>query len=140
MQYTAEAKNLKISPRKMRLVVDGVKDMPIVTALATLSVASQRSSGPIKKAIESAMANAVNNGKVSKEDLYIMSLYVNEGIVYKRYHYAGRGRMRPYKKRSSHLSVVLGVREAKALPAPVAKNATKEKPMKEAKTKKEEAK
>lgn len=140
MQYTAEAKNLKISPRKMRLVVDGVKDMPIVTALATLSVASQRSSGPIKKAIESAMANAVNNGKVNKEDLYILSLFVNEGIVYKRYHYAGRGRMRPYKKRSSHLSVVLGVREAKALPAPVAKAVTKEKPMKEAKTKKEEGK
>lgn len=114
MNYTAEAKNVKMSPRKMRLVVDGVKHMPISTALATLSVAPQRAAVSIRKAIESAMANAVHNGKVNKQDLVISEMFVNEGISYKRFHYAGRGRTRPYKKRSSHLKVILGVKEIKA--------------------------
>jgi large subunit ribosomal protein L22 len=111
MQYVAEAKNLKISPRKMRLVVEGVKKMPLSFAVATLSVASQRASGPIKKALESAVANAVNNGKVKKENLFISEMFVNEGVSYKRYHFAARGRIRPYKKRTSHLKVILGVKE-----------------------------
>jgi len=118
MQYTAEAKNLKISPRKVRLVVDGVKKMPITAALAVLEVSSQRASSPIIKAIKSAMANAVHNGKVIKEDLFIESMFVNEGVSNKRYHYAARGRIRPYKKRTSHLKVILGVKETKvAVPA-----------------------
>lgn len=119
MQYQAIAKNLKMSPRKVRLVVDGVKTMPITSAIAALTITNKRASLPIKKAIESAVANAVNNGKVKKEDLFISGMFVNEGIAYKRYHYAARGRIRPYKKRTSHLSVILGVKEAKALPEPV---------------------
>ncbi len=121
MQYTAEANNLKMSPRKVRLVVDGIKKMPVASAIATLSVVNKRASMPIKKALESAVANAVNNGKINKDDLYILSMFVNDGVVFKRYHYAGRGRIRPYKKRTSHLKVTLGVKEAKALPAPVEK-------------------
>lgn len=113
MQYTAEAKNVKIAPRKMRLVVDGVKKMPIVAALAALSVTNKRASSPITKALKSAMANATHNGNVNKEDLYILDMFVNEGISYKRFHFAARGRTRPYKKRSSHLKVILGVKEAK---------------------------
>ena len=118
MQYTATASNLKMSPRKVRLVVDGVKKMPITAALAVLEVSSQRASSPIIKAIKSAMANAVHNGKVIKEDLFIESMFVNEGVSNKRYHYAARGRIRPYKKRTSHLKVILGVKETKvAVPA-----------------------
>ncbi len=111
MQYTAEAKNLKMSPRKMRLVVDGIKKMQIIKALAILEVSNKRASDPIRKAIKSAMANATHNGKVNKEDLFIAEMFVNEGISNKRYHYAARGRIRPYKKRTSHLKVILGVRE-----------------------------
>lgn len=127
MMYTAESKNIKVSPRKMRLVVDGVKDMPIPAALATLSVTPQRAAVSIKKALESAMANAVHNGKVNKQDLMIAEMFVNEGITYKRFHYAGRGRTRPYKKRSSHLKVILGVKE---VPAVAETPAVIEKPMK----------
>lgn len=120
MNYTAEANNLKISPRKMRLVVDGVKNMPLIQALAVLTVGNTRASSPIKKALQSAMANAVHNGKVNKEDLMISSMFVTEGVSNKRFHFAGRGRTRPYKKRTSHLKVILGVREGKALVAPKA--------------------
>lgn len=113
MMYTAEAKNLKISPRKMRLVVDGVKDMQISVAVATLSNVNKRAAIPVRKALESAVANAVNNGQVNKDDLFISEMFVNEGVAYKRYHFAARGRIRPYKKKTSHLKVILGVKEAK---------------------------
>lgn len=120
--YSAESKNLKISPRKMRLVVDGVRRMPIVKAIATLELSPKGASEPIKKALLSAVANAVHNGKVEKTDLVISEMFVNEGLVYKRFHYAGRGRIRPYQKKTSHLKVVLKVKEntllseVKALP------------------------
>lgn len=134
--YTAEAKNLKISPRKVRLVVEGIKKMPIVSAVATLEVSPKGASGPIRKALLSAVANAVHNGKIDKNDLFISEMFVNEGIVYKRYHFAGRGRMRPYQKKTSHLKVILGVKAGadvkmleNALPAP------KEEVKKEVKTK-----
>lgn len=116
--FIAESKNLKMSPRKVRLVVDTVKKMPVNSAIAALTVTNKRASSPIKKALESAIANAVHNGNVNKNDLYILGMTVNEGIVYKRYHYAARGRIRPYKKRTSHLKVMIGVKEAKvALPS-----------------------
>lgn len=116
MQYTAEAKNLKVSPRKMRLVVDGIKNMQISTAIAVLGATSKRAGVPVKKALESAVANAVNNGNVDKNDLFISEMFVNEGLAYKRYHFAARGRIRPYKKKTSHLKVILGVREKIATP------------------------
>lgn len=109
--YKAEAKNLKVSPRKMRLVVDGVKNMQITAAIAVLTSTPKRAGTPIRKALESAIANAVNNGNVDKNDLFISEMFVNEGVAYKRYHFAARGRIRPYKKKTSHLKVILGVNE-----------------------------
>lgn len=117
--YSAESKNLKISPRKMRLVVDGIKKMPIARALATLELSPKGASEPIRKALMSAIANASHNGKVEKTDLVISEMFVNEGLVYKRFHYAGRGRIRPYQKKTSHLKVILKVKESKVLPAAV---------------------
>lgn len=110
--YTAEAKNIKISPRKMRLVVDGVKKMPIVSALAVLTTVNNRAGTPIKKVLESAVANAVHNGQVKKEDLFISEMFVGEGVMYKRYRFGSRGRVKPYKKRTSHIKVSLGVKES----------------------------
>ena len=53
------------------------------------------------------MANAVNNSNAKKDDLKIRTINITEGIKYKRYHFAGRGRTRPYMKRTSHINVVL---------------------------------
>lgn len=118
MKYTAEAKNIKVSPRKMRLVVEGVKKMPITRALATLDLSPTSAASPIKKALMSAIANAVNNGKIDRNTLFISEMFVNEGLSYKRFHFAGRGRTRPYKKRTSHLKVILQAKEV-AVTAPV---------------------
>jgi len=125
MKYLAESKNIKISPRKMRLVVEGIKTLPVEKAVAVLSVSNKRAAIPVRKTLLSAIANAVNNGKVARADLTISEMMVNEGIVYKRYHYAGRGRIRPYKKRTSHLKVILDTKAMNALPAPVIKETAK---------------
>lgn len=118
MNYTAEAKNIKVSPRKMRLVVDGIKKMPITRAIATLELSPTSAASPIKKALQSAIANAVNNGKIDRNTLFISEMFVNEGLSYKRFHFAGRGRTRPYKKRTSHIKVILQTKDV-AIAAPI---------------------
>lgn len=145
----AESKNVKISPRKVRLVVESVKKHAIKVALSELSLLNKRAALPLKKTIESAVANAVNNQKLNKEDLVIKEITVGEGITYKRFHFAGRGRTRPYKKRSSHIRVVLEAR-VRAVEAPKAvkeeripepkKIESKEKKVVEKESKRKEAK
>ena len=107
MQYNALAKNIKVSPRKVRLVADSVRDLTISKALTQLIVSRKRGAVSLKKVLDSAIANAVNNNSAKKDDLKIKTINITEGIKYKRYHYAGRGRTRPYMKRTSHINVIL---------------------------------
>ena len=107
MEYIAIAKNINISPRKVRLVVASVKKKNLSSANAVLSVMNKRAALPIKKTIDSAIANAVNNFKADKTNLTIRDVIVSEGVSMKRYHFAARGRTRPYKRRTSHIRVVL---------------------------------
>lgn len=107
MDYIAESKNIKISSRKVRLVVDQIKKLDLLSAVSYLQVLNKRSAMPVKKTIESAIANAVNNFKADKNNLTINDIQVNDAGAYKRYHYAARGRIRPYKKRTSHIKVIL---------------------------------
>lgn len=107
MEYRAVAKNVKISPRKVRLVADSVRKLSVPAALTQLVVLRQRAALPIKKTLESAIANATNNESANKDNLKIKEINITEGIVYKRYHFAGRGRMRPYVKKTSHIRITL---------------------------------
>jgi len=107
MEYQAIAKYIKISPRKVRLVADAIRGLSIDEASKSLESLNNRASGPVLKVIKSAVSNAVNNGGIKKTDLDIKAINVTEGIRYKRYHYAGRGRIRPYVRRTSHINVVL---------------------------------
>lgn len=117
MEYQAIAKNIKVSPRKVRLVADQIRELSISSALTTLMVSRKRGAVSLKKALESAMANAVNNNNAKKDDLKIKTISITEGIRYKRFHYAGRGRTRPYVKRTSHINVVLMDGVERTLPA-----------------------
>jgi large subunit ribosomal protein L22 len=107
MEYVAIAKNIKISPRKMRLVVDGVKKQKVANALVSLAVMNKRAAGPLKKVINSALANAKNNFGADMTEITIKDIIVTQGMALKRYHFAARGRVRPYKRRSSQIRVVL---------------------------------
>ena len=116
MKVQAIAKNIKISPRKVRLVADSIKKQELNKAISYLTIMDQRAAIPVRKTLESAVANAVNNFNVKKGDLEISEITVGEGIAYKRYHYAARGRIRPYKRRTSHITVTLTTKVTAAVP------------------------
>lgn len=139
MEYTAVARNIKVSPRKVRLVADGIRDLTIAKALTQLMVSPKRGAIPMKKTLESAIANAVNNNNAKKDDLVIKAINITEGIAYKRYHFAGRGRTRPYTKKTSHINVVLEDKVGVEMPKLEAA-APKIEAKKTEKVKKEEAK
>ncbi len=104
MEYTNIQKNITTSPRKLRLVADMVRKLSPEKALEVLEFDSHAASQPLSKAIKTALANAGN-----KESLTFKKLEINEGLKMKRQRVgtAGRGRGRPYKKRLSHIKVVL---------------------------------
>lgn len=107
MEVTAHAKGVKVSTRKVRLVADAIRNMAARDAVAALSVTQKHGAYPLLKVIKSAMANAVNNAKLSEANLVISKLEVNEGQFLKRFHASTRGRIKPYKKRTTHITVVL---------------------------------
>lgn len=107
MEITATANQVRISPRKVRLVADSVRDLSLPEALAALRVVRNRGARVLEKTLTSAIANAVNNAKVEKDKLKIVHIIVNEGPALKRYHASTRGRIHPYKRRSSNVTIVL---------------------------------
>lgn len=104
MEYSTNQKNETTSPRKLRLVADMVRKMSPYQALEALEFTNKAAAMPLAKAIKTAVANA---GKV--ENLVFKKIEINEGSKLKRYRAgtAGRGRGRPYKRRWSHIKIVL---------------------------------
>ena len=111
----AHASQVRISTRKVRLVADSIRNMNAKDALVTLGMAKKHGSYALIKALKSAMANAANNSKLSTENLVIARLEVNEGPFLKRFHASTRGRVHGYKKRSSHITIVLKEKEVKQM-------------------------
>lgn len=107
MEVRAVAKQIRISPRKVRLVADAVRNVTINEAFRILEAAEQQAARPLVKVLKSAVANAVNNAKLDSANLVIASLQVNDGQVFKRFRPSTRGRIHPYKKRGSTIAVVL---------------------------------
>ncbi|HET9947107.1 MAG TPA: 50S ribosomal protein L22 [Patescibacteria group bacterium] len=109
----ANASSVKVSTRKVRLVADAIRGMSVQDALDTLMLTRKHGSYVLIKTLKSAIANAVNNGKMNKDALVIAKLEVNEGPFLKRFHASTRGRIHGYKKRTSHISIVLKEKEEK---------------------------
>lgn len=114
MKFVALQKNTRQTPRKVRLVVNQVKDLSLEQALRQLAVMDRRSTLVIMKTIKQAIANAQNNHGVAASQLEIESIIVNEGPRYRRFRAVSRGRAHGIIKRSSHLQVTL---RQKAAPA-----------------------
>jgi large subunit ribosomal protein L22 len=113
MEIQAYAKSVPVSPRKVRFIADAVSGMKLEQALATLEMATRRGSVPLMKTIESAIANAVHNAQLSRENLMLVRIDVTEGPSLKRFHPSTRGRVHPYKRRMSHIRVTLREKGAK---------------------------
>lgn len=120
IQIKAQLNGLRISPRKVRLLVGLIKRKDVQTALDQLSHMAKRPSVPLTKLIQSAVANASSAYKLERDTLFIKDMWVDEGIKLKRYRPKGFGRTSPLEKKTSRVSVVLESRPAKVVAPTVA--------------------
>jgi len=100
--------NYRQSPRKARLVADTIRGKRVPEALVSLEFLTKRASSVFAKLINSAVANAVHNNKVSQDKLFIKELQVNKGITMKRVRPRSRGMANRINKRTSNITLVLG--------------------------------
>ena len=107
MEAKAIPKELRIAPRKARLVVDLVRGKSVVEAENILINLNKEAARMTKKVLNSAVANAVNNLSLDKETLYVKEAFVNEGRTLKRMRFGSRGNVDPIKKRTSHITIVV---------------------------------
>lgn len=106
MEIKATVK-LSISPRKMRLIRDAVKGRSIEEAENALLVLDKRGAYSLLKLVKSAIANAIHNAKLNKEELLIHDIQVSDGVSMKRVRFASRGRTHPYKRRTTQVAIYL---------------------------------
>lgn len=107
MEVKAKLNNLRIGPRKVRLVADLIRGMRAEDAVFQLKYLNKKSSSDLIKLIESAMANAANNLNLQKDKLYIKAIMVDEGLTIKRWQPKAFGRAGKIRKRGSKVCVVL---------------------------------
>jgi len=107
MEIKAEAKYIRISTRKQRLVVAAIKGLTIDKAITALSFLDKSGAKPLMKVLMQAKANAVNNLKLDENKLKIKEIQVGTGPILKRGKPVSRGMWHPIKKRSSHIRVIL---------------------------------
>ena len=111
---TAQLKNYRQSPRKVRLVADLVRGKSTDHALALLSNLPKRASEPMVKLLRSAIAN-LPQGKQGSGEYYISSIAVNGGIVFKRQMPRARGKASLIRKKTSHITIALSEKTKKSL-------------------------
>jgi large subunit ribosomal protein L22 len=113
MEVRAHLSYAPISPRKLRLVIDQVRGLNAVQALTVLQFMPQKGAPIVAKLVASALANAENNFDLERETMVIRTIYANGGPMLKRYKAGARGRYKPRKRRTSHLTVILAEPEEK---------------------------
>ena len=107
MEAKAIAKTVRIAPRKARLVADLIRGKKVSEALITLEFTNKAASPLIKKVLNSAVANAVNNHSMNEETLYVKEIMINEGPTMKRFRPRAKGSASAILKRTSHINVVV---------------------------------
>lgn len=107
MTVSAKLTNLRISPRKVRLVAGLIRGLKVGEAQKQLNFLGKRSADPILKLLNSAIANAKNNAKMSEGDLVVSEIFVDGGPVLKRHMPRAFGRAFAIRKRTSHITLIL---------------------------------
>ena len=102
--------NLRVSPRKLNLVAAMIRNLPAQQAIATLTFSKRRIAQQVKKAVESAVANAENNHQLDVDRLVVSRAEVGRSMVMRRFHARGRGRAARVEKWFSHLKIVVAER------------------------------
>ena len=109
-EAVAKALNVRVTPRKVRLVIDLVRGKNVSEALGILHNVNKSSSAPVIKVITSAAANATNNFGMDKDSLYIKEIYANDGMKIKRYLPRAKGSSSGLVKRCSNITCVVKAR------------------------------
>ncbi len=107
MEARAQARFVRVTPRKARRVVDLIRGLPAAEAQAVLRFAPQAASEPVGKVLDSAVANATHNFNLPQDTLVVARTWVDEGPTLKRFRPRAQGRAYRINKRTSHITVVL---------------------------------
>ncbi len=110
-EVKAITRNIRISPRKVRIVIDLIRGMDAGEALAILRHTPKAATPVVEKTLKSAMANAENNNDMNIDKLYISTTYVDAGTIMKRVHPRSRGQAFAILKRTSTLTVKVAERD-----------------------------
>jgi large subunit ribosomal protein L22 len=127
MEATARARDMRISPRKMRLVVDLIRGRNVEDAFTILQTTGKKAAPLIEKILRSAVANALHvagddekGPGFSVDDLYVRTAFVDGGAFLKRFRPRPMGRANRIRKRTSHVTIVVGPRAKKTSQRPAA--------------------
>ena len=103
----AVAKYVRVSPRKVQIVIDLIRGKQVDDALAILMYTPKSAAPVVEKLLNAAIAKAENNLEMSRENLYVAEVYANQGPTLKRYWARSHGRADLIKKHTSHINIVL---------------------------------
>ena len=108
MQVRSVAKYVRLSAQKCRLVADQIRSLPVEQALEILSFSNKKGAVPMKKVLDSAIANAEHNHGADIDELKIATIEVNEAPTFRRYRARAKGRGARIIKRNSHITIRVG--------------------------------
>jgi large subunit ribosomal protein L22 len=108
MEIYSLHKGALIAPRKARLTLDLIRNKSVTEAKSILLLTNTKASRLIKKVLDSAIANAVNNLGLEEKNLYVVETYINEGQTLKRVKFASHGKIGKHYRRTSHIFVKVG--------------------------------
>ena len=111
MEAKAIAKEVRISPRKARLVIDLVRGKDVDKAIGILKNTQKKAAEIIEKVLNSAVANAVNNHGMIADELKVSEAYVDQGPTMKRFKPRAMGQASPINKRTSHITIKVAEKE-----------------------------
>lgn len=103
----ATARYVRISARKVKIVIDMIRGKKVGEALSILEYTPKSASEPVAKLLKSATANAENNLEMDSSKLFVAEVYANQGPTLKRLRPRAQGRANRIRKRTSHISIVL---------------------------------
>ncbi len=110
MEVKAKLRHYHVAPRKVRLIIDLIRGLDVERALEQLQCKNKRCVPAVVKLLNSAIANAVNNFLLERDNLYIKEGFVDQGPVLKRWKARAHGRAGRILKKTSHVTLVLGER------------------------------
>ncbi len=107
MEFRAVTKYVRISPTKVRFLVDAIKGKPVEAALNALKFMPMKAAGIVEKTLRSAVANADQNTDIDVDNLVVSNILADQGPTLKRFRARARGRGSRILKRTSHITVIL---------------------------------